>query len=135
MKSLEDKFMQLAKLEPKLLDLLNDIKAERRAAKGQRYSCANTLWYGNAGDYSFKDRLCELVGWGRGKSRKPKSKRIKASDVAEWFKPIPLSVLTEAPPPLPPGPLYTCEAYDVAYKYLYSHLPDCKRCGCFGVAA
>ena len=29
--------------------------------------------------------------------------------------------------------LRTSEAYDVAYDYLYHHLPDCRACMCYGV--
>jgi hypothetical protein len=129
---LKNEFMALAKLEPRLLPLLADIKKAKRASRGKNRVCAISLWIGNGGDYSFKDRLCELVGWGRGKSHKPSKKKVDRSKLdfsisdIDFDKPL---------PPLPPGPLYTSEAYDVAYGYLYCHLPDCKRCMCFGVAA
>lgn len=29
--------------------------------------------------------------------------------------------------------LHTKEAYDVAYRKLYSALPDCRNCSCFGM--
>ena len=30
----------------------------------------------------------------------------------------------------PTGMLHSSEAYDVGYEILYSHLPDCRNCGC-----
>jgi hypothetical protein len=134
MKVKRSEFMALAKLEPKLLALLADIDKAKRAAKDNPHACANRLWIGRAGDYSFKDRLCELVGFHRGQSFKPKKVRQRADDSPPKFeiKTIPASWLTRAPKPpsLPPKELGTSEAYDSAYHYLYSRLPDCGDCLC-----
>jgi hypothetical protein len=117
----KDAFMKIAALEPRLLPILAEIETVRRQSKGKTRICANEHWYGVGG---FKARMHVLVGWGRGKKlRKPKKPDLKGA-------PLPLSWFTKAQP-LPPGPLYTCEAYAAVYKYLYSRLPDCRNCGEF----
>ena len=53
----------LVKAEPRLADLLREIRAVRRV--GERF-CANARWYGYGNPRAgFKARMCALVGWGR----------------------------------------------------------------------
>ena len=132
MKADKKAFMALAALEPKLLALAADIEAARRASRGKTRVCANTLWYGNAFNDGFKDRLCSLVGRVRGLRPKPAS-RGERIDPEQHCRS--LADILRDPDRLPKGPpaLTTCEAYDVAYDYLYSLLPDCRNCGCPGI--
>jgi hypothetical protein len=56
---------ELVEAEPRLGQLLREIRAIRRTP-GKRW-CANAVWYGYGGGYrhSFKGRLSRLVGYDR----------------------------------------------------------------------
>jgi hypothetical protein len=120
-------FLALAESEPKLLTLLADIEIAREDSKRKSHACANALWFGTSiNQYSFKDRLCELIGWERGEKTKLQKGKPR-------FRKVSTAWLMKEPKPLPPGPLYSTKSYDIAYDYLYSRLPDCRECLCHGV--
>ncbi len=52
-------FTQLTKLEPRLANLLRDVRKVRDDRRRISF-CANHVWYGSGG---FKSRLIHLVGW------------------------------------------------------------------------
>src|SRR5262245_47150927 len=55
-------FEQLAKLEPRLLGLLDEARGWHK--RTPKHFCANAKWYGHAGRRpGIKGRLARLVGW------------------------------------------------------------------------
>jgi hypothetical protein len=122
-------FLKLAKQEPKLRDLLDAIIQARKDSRGRPHVCANALWYGTVmNTYSFKDRLYELVGWGRGDTVQKSPGKTKGN-----LRTIPKTIYGKPLPPLPTGSLGTSEAYDLCYSYLHARLPRCRKCLCLGV--
>lgn len=86
---------KLCEQEPRLVGLYNELLAIEDDKRKRSY-CANQIWYG-ANGWGYKQRLCNLVGWGA----KGADKFLRSST-----------------------------AYDVAYRKLYSALPDCRNCNC-----
>ncbi len=64
----------LARLEPELRRLEQDILSLRRRSRGWRTFCANDVWYD-----LFKPRLVYLAGWG---ARNPALRSEEAYDLA-----------------------------------------------------
>lgn len=71
-------FMELADLEPRLLDLLYEARSFKPAPK----FCANEVWYGyrGSGFPGIKPRLSQLVGWFQSSGGKLRTK--EAYDIA-----------------------------------------------------
>jgi hypothetical protein len=100
-------FRRICAVEPRALMLYDEIK--KIGDSGGPYSCANELWYSGGDPHtktrkrSFKERVEELVGWGREAGSKEDS--IQAY-------------------------LRSSTAYDIVYQTLYNALPDCRKCSC-----
>lgn len=72
---------ELVKIEPRLLNLVDEAMAYKKASTGKKYVCANDRWYGY-GEWKgrgIKERLIYLVGW---LSSRPELKTMEAYDVA-----------------------------------------------------
>jgi predicted GIY-YIG superfamily endonuclease len=84
-------------LEPRLASLEEQVQQYR----SQRFAefCANTVWYGYAGEIGIRPQLVKLVGWER------------RSDASA------------------PGLLKSSAAYEAAYKYLWDSVPVCSHDG------
>ena len=67
-------FKQLAKLDPRLMDLYNEA-IETKDPGGPSF-CANYVWYKPGG---LKERLTDLVGWG---AETPELRSTEAYDLA-----------------------------------------------------
>jgi hypothetical protein len=126
----EPTFDDLAKLEPKLSDLLLEAIAEQ---PGPTW-CANAVWYGYGDRPSMRERLSHLVGWERGEPVEPEEvvgpdgmgKPITAAELVlkplSEFKARPRGAPAESPEE---RLLKSSDAYDVAYDTIYGALPDC----------
>jgi len=108
-------FDLLVAVEPGLADL----EAVARNAHGK---CANAVWYGR-----IKPRLLSLVGWERGVDLQPTAypgigpwRSVSLSEIGEGIQTFESKG---------PAVLRTMRAYDVAYDFLYSLLPDCDHEG------
>lgn len=123
----------LVGLEPRLGALAAD--ASVVTVTGERF-CANKRWYGHGG---FKGRLEGLVGWERHRDEVPEPEG--GTLLANGWRMYSVAQLKELVDPLDefqaaakakgdPPVLYSMEAYDVAYEYVYRLLPDCVGCGC-----
>jgi hypothetical protein len=97
---------RLVALEPALKGLALRVRAERDRVHPDQPYCANAAWYGyDADGRGIRTEMSDLVGMWR----------------TVWT-------------PAERCDLFTSEAYDVAYRHLYSLLPDCTHGGMCGRA-
>jgi hypothetical protein len=96
-------WQQLVKLEPRLADLLEEAKAYHKSRPATY--CNLETWYGPNG---LKNKVCELVGWYRGRYEAATGFLRAAAD--------------EAPTA---DILFSQDAYNVAYDTVSNALPSC----------
>ena len=77
----EEKFAELAEIEPQLNALLDEARSYHDGCSDN--FCANRVWYGygSAGGPGLKQKLCALVGW-EARNRDPRLVADVAYDVA-----------------------------------------------------
>ncbi|MFN2555686.1 MAG: hypothetical protein ABR592_02230 [Nitriliruptorales bacterium] len=130
----------LVAAEPKLAELEAEVRGVTPA--GSRF-CANGVWYGRAGQRSLKQQLMELVGWTHGESVDSAGPaefdvgQLLTGDelIAEWEQTEPERQQRKAADEATGrGFLWTSEANDVVYDYLYALLPECRECSCLRVS-
>ena len=114
----------LAEQEPRLADL------DAQMARAHPCCCSSATgpgWYApTRSQPSYKGRMSDLVGWGRGLSTVPKHPTITGpllsmADVAaraDWHRQHTADDRQAHPD------LYTPEAYDVAYDHLFAHVDE-----------
>jgi hypothetical protein len=71
---------RLVHLEPRLLDLLNQVRAIDPG--DDPHFCANEIWSGAPGTFNLKRRMSALVGWDRQVVRRDELCSSDAYDVA-----------------------------------------------------
>jgi len=123
MRELKAEFYALVSAEPRLAIVERAVREHAAAHRRDRRYCANRHWYGYGNPYAgFKHRMNQLVGWGRNTAPEP----LSAGPVEVEL------VHGSAPGARSADPLATQGAYDVAYDWLVTMLPDCRHEGICG---
>ncbi len=128
----------LVDAEPRLADLEADVIAETPDVYGDY--CANAAWLGRGG---FKARYVRLVGWHRDKPARVPDPYEQFQATGKGLRVVQLSTVKPdityrarraADGAAGLGWLWSREAYDVGYRYLYGLLPGCCDCCCISPA-
>lgn len=82
--SYRQKFMQLAKAEPRLNQILDYVDRTKQESRGKEHVCANALWFGWDDHRSILNWMRRLVGWDAHGSA-PELRTTEAHDIAKEY--------------------------------------------------